>query len=189
MSEARPVLPAQSGITADQNRKVWHSVKTLGWSREQLHQVVQTLTGKTSLRALTREEAARLIDELVKAGAEPTHAPRPKRERPVPLGENVVQLATQGQIDMICRLLWHCGWKPGHPDFLEWLRRCTGKETVKTKQEAQRAINLLRTRMRDLGIEDQVAESHRRHYPPAPGRGPEGPGPEPGDGLEGVGGR
>ena len=171
----RPVLPAEPYITPEEMRKIWASVRSLSWSREQLYRLVEELSGKTSLRTLTREEASRVIDRLVASGAEPTIAPRPKRARAVPLAENVVEMLTDRQVGMIKRLSHHLGWSVEHPDFRAWLRERIGSDLVRTKREGIRVINLLRARIRDAGIEGTVAESHRRHYPPAPSRDREPP--------------
>jgi hypothetical protein len=159
----RPVLPGEILITSVQMKKVWHSTKTLGWTSAQLHQLVDELTGKTSLRTLSREEAARLIDRLVACGAEKTTTPRPTPARAVPLGENVVEVMTPAQVGMIHRLCWHLGWKPEDPAFRAWLQEHTGSEIIRTKPEASRVINLLRGKMKGAGLEDQVARSHQKH--------------------------
>lgn len=168
LEKTRPVLPPQPAINAGQLRKIWHSVRALGWSDGRLHEAVQEIAGKGSLRTLTREEGARVIDRLVAAGADPTQAPRPKHRRAAPLAENVVAMLTDAQAGMIARLCYHLGWTPEHPDFRVWLLERIGCDRVRTKREGQRVLNALRAKVRDAGIEDQVAESHRHPHAPAP---------------------
>jgi len=148
-------------VTAAQVRKLWVSAKALALSDDDLHTIVREVTGRESIRALTCEEAARVIDRLVRAGAEGTTAPRPRYQRPDPLPPNVIELATQKQVDTISRLLWHLNWEPGDPYFRACVKQAIGRVNIRTKPEASHAIDMLRAKLKDLGLEGQVASSHR----------------------------
>jgi hypothetical protein len=158
------MLQTARGVTPAQIRKLWISAKSLGMTDLELHQVVADLTGKDSIRALTCEEASRVINKLVAGGAEPSRAPQPSRERRPPLPENVIELATEKQIGMISRLLWHLGWQVDDQYFRACVRQSIGRENIRTKREAANVINMLKAKLRELGLEDQVASSHRSSW-------------------------
>jgi hypothetical protein len=149
-------------VTAAQMRKIWVSVKALGLSDEDVHQLARELTGKESLRALTCEEAARLIDRLVASGAEATRTPRPKEERHPPVPSNVIEIATEKQINLIGRLLWVLGWKIDDDYFRACVQKAIGRTTVRTKAEAGKVIGMLRYKVQENGLEEKVAPSHTR---------------------------
>ncbi len=149
-------------ISAGQMKKLWLSAKRVGLTDAELHQLVAEMMGKESIRALTCEEAARVIDSLVAAGADRAGTPRPGRQRREPLPPNVIELATEKQIDMISRLLWHLGWQADDQYFRACVRQSIGRENIRTKAEASHAINMLRAKMKERGTEDQVAAPHQR---------------------------
>jgi len=156
-------------ITSGQVKKLWVSAKQLGLTDAGLHRVVLETTGKESIRTLTSEEAARVIDRLVAAGADRSQTSPPPRERPRPLPRNIIQLATEKQIGMISRLLWHLGWRADDQYFRACVRQAIGRENIRTKREASGVINMLKAKVQDLGLEDQVAPSHRSTWGGAPG--------------------
>ncbi len=156
-------------VTAAQLRKLWASARSLGWGDQEVHQLVRELTGKASLRALTMEEAARVIDRLVGAGAPAGELRVPSRSGPhqsVP--GNVIELMTAKQLDMINRLLWHLGWRESDPYFRACVTRAIGHEWIRTKPDASKVINMLRGKVKALGLESDVAESRRRTFPDRP---------------------
>jgi hypothetical protein len=153
-------------ITPAQMKKLWAGAKELEWGDVELHALAQELTGRTSLRELSRDEAARLIDRLVALGASASTAPRRRAPRAAPLPENVIELATDRQISLIARLLHHVGWTTTDPYFRGAVRRAIGRENIRTKGEAAKVIALLRYKVRELGLEDQVRASHRNHGQP-----------------------
>jgi hypothetical protein len=150
------------GITSAQVKKLWVSAKHLGMTDAGLHQLVSEATGKDSIRILTREEAGRVIDLLVAAGADAAQKPRPREERRPPLPGNVIELATDRQIDMISRLLWHLGWKPDDDYFRGCVRQAIGRPNIRTRREASDVIDMLRAKMKEKGLEEEVAPSHQR---------------------------
>ena len=150
-------------ITVAQMRKLWVSAKQLELGDAELHQVAKDVTGKESLRALSCEEAARVIDRLVAAGADPTREARPKEAHQPPVPSNMIELATDKQIGMIQRLLYHLGWGNEDPYFRGCVQRAIGRDSIRTKPEASIVINMLREKVKEHGIEDQVEPSHRKH--------------------------
>ena len=160
-----------SSITTGQIKKLWVSAKQLGLTDAGLHQLVSEVTGKKSIRILTSEEAARVIDRLVVAGADRSQRPQAPRERRAPLPENVIELATEKQVGMISRLLWHLGWGVDDEYFRACVRQAIGRENIRTKREASDVINMLKAKLQELGLEDQVAPSHRSSWGGASGCG------------------
>ena len=155
---------ALCSITPGQVKKMWVSAKQLGLTDADLHQVVSEVAGKESIRMLSSEEAARVIDRLVAAGADRSQTPQAPRERRPPLPENVIELATEKQVGMIGRLLWHLGWGVDDAYFRSCVRQAIGRENIRTKKEASDVINMLKAKLQDLGLEDQVAPSHRSSW-------------------------
>lgn len=158
-------------ITPGQIKKLWVSAKQLGLTDAGLHQVVSEVTGKESIRILTSEEAARVIDRLVSAGADHSQTPQDPQKRRPPLPENVIELATERQVGMISRLLWHLGWGVDDEYFRACVRQAIGRENIRTKREASDVINMLKAKLQELGLEDQVAPSHRSSWGGASGCG------------------
>jgi hypothetical protein len=158
-------------ITPGQIKKLWVSAKQLGMTDADLHRLVFETTGKESIRLLTSEEAARVIDRLVAAGADRSQSLPPPRGRPQPLPENVIELATEKQIGMISRLLWHLGWQVDDQYFRACVRQAIERENIRTKEEASHVINMLKAKLKELGLEDQMAPSHRSSWGGAPGCG------------------
>jgi hypothetical protein len=76
---------------------------------------------------------------------------------------NVIELATDKQIGMIQRLLYHLGWGNEDPYFRGCVQRAIGRDSIRTKPEASIVINMLREKVKEQGIEDQVEPSHRKH--------------------------
>jgi hypothetical protein len=148
-------------VTPGQIRKLWVSAKSMGLSDADLHRLVLQVSGKESIRLLTCEEASRAIDQLTAARATPTDSPRPRRERHTPLPNNVIELATEKQIDLISRLLWHLGWGADDQYFRACVRQAIGRENIRTKREASDVIDMLRARVKGLGLEEEAAPSHR----------------------------
>ena len=155
------MLHGMRGITGSQIKKLWVSAKSLGLGDVEVHQLVAELTGKTSIRTLTSEEGSRVIDRLVAAGADPSRFSPPTRGHRPALPPNIIVLATEKQIGMISRLLWHLGWGADDAEFRACVRQSIGRDSVRTKKEASHVINMLRDQMKRRGLEDQVAPSHR----------------------------
>ena len=84
--------------TKPQISKIFASLRELGWEREQLDQVVVQVSGGDSVRALSTEQAAKVIDVLVKAGASPSRKGKPRGRR---TAANETLLITPDQRKMI----------------------------------------------------------------------------------------
>lgn len=63
-----------------QMRKIWASARELGMEEETLRSIAHAVSGSDSLSALTFDEAKRVIDQLVEAGA--TRSPSYKSGKP-----------------------------------------------------------------------------------------------------------
>jgi hypothetical protein len=144
-------------------RKLWASAKQLGLTDQELHEVVAEVASNQSIRALTSEEASRVIDKLVEIGAAPSKSPPPKRRAGrAPLSPHIIELATERQISMISRLLWCLAWGVDDQEFRGCVFQSIGRDNIRTKREASSVINMLRDQIRRRGLEGRVARSHRR---------------------------
>ena len=89
-------------ITKQQLKAIWAIAHQLGFDEKELHARVEVLTGRRSIRNLTRPQAARVIDWLLQRGGvenrNPLAGPRGK------------ETATKAQRSMIDWLLQQAGW-------------------------------------------------------------------------------
>ena len=128
-------------ITKKQIQVMWVLAKQLGMTDEHLHDLVRERTGKDSIKALTVSEAADIIDSIVRAGAKVKAKRRPRRWLP----PNVVELATPDQMRFIDYLANQLEWQ-GTPGRMKgYFRHTIKKDTVRTKQDAIKAIQGLKS--------------------------------------------
>jgi hypothetical protein len=57
---------------------------------------------------------------------------------------------------MIGHLLWDLGWQTNDPYFRACVRRAIGRENVRTKREASKVIDMLRAKVKELGLEGEI---------------------------------
>jgi hypothetical protein len=135
-------------ITGRQMKMIWGLARQLCLDSDPLHELVFNNTGKDSIKALSRSDAAEIIDSLIQAGAIVKKKRKPKRNLP----PNVVELATAEQMQFIRYLEAQLGWQDNQErlkGFFEWTIK---KEVVRTKEEAIKVIeglkNILARQMR-----------------------------------------
>lgn len=89
-------------ITKRQIKAIWALAHRGGLNVEDLHKQIESSVGKRSLRQLSREEAARVIQGLLpKTGVE---------ELALPAAIDKMEGTTSAQRAFIGRLIWEMGW-------------------------------------------------------------------------------
>jgi hypothetical protein len=101
-----------------------------------LHDMVTTITGKDSIRVLSKKEGADGIDELVRADAKVKRKRTPRRELP----PSVVELLTPKQRRFIKYLTRRLGWHNDPERLRSFLNRTIRRDAIRTKQEAIKVI-------------------------------------------------
>ena len=101
-----------SQITRAQLRHLWASAKELGMDSDQVHALVQTVTGQEHISQLTEEQATRVIDTL--AG----------RKTKLPSG------VSKKQLWRIRDLAKQLGWADNPKRLLGFVKRQTGIERL-----------------------------------------------------------
>lgn len=130
-------------ITGAQRRMLFGCARSLGLDKEALGAVVEKLTGKASIKELSKTEARVVIDQLVSAGGRV--GKKRKYQRREKAGDSkVVSLPTANQKqyikDLEVRLEWHR--EPGHLD--NFIKRTLKKEKILSKEEASAVITGLK---------------------------------------------
>ncbi len=129
---ARKAIP----ITKAQIAKIWVAARELGMERRELYQVVP----RGSISHMTRAEAGRLIDYLIRLGATPSGpglGSRPHRH-PRP-GHKT----TQEQRDFIYFLFGRLGWLEKMNRVKGFLRKYAGVERIEDIRDRKRAIAII----------------------------------------------
>lgn len=105
----------------------------LGMDTEDLRGVAYRIGGVESLKALSKREAGRMIEELKRRAGEPTESRSPNR-------------ATEPQRRMINALVRQMGWADQPERLRGWLRRYCGAEDIRflTPEQAGKAIDGLK---------------------------------------------
>lgn len=125
----------QSGpLTEAQLTKLWAAARELGMDSTELHDLVGSLVGKGSLRALTVAEAARIIDALVERGASSGN----RRLRRLP--PDVPRLVTPWQLERLANLIRELGWQDARPLYEGVLKRAIGSLWPRTSLQGSKAI-------------------------------------------------
>jgi hypothetical protein len=91
-------------ITPKQKKKVWAVTWEKGYSEEHLREIVARISGRRSVKALTKAQAKKVIDVLEGKTAFP--APRDNSK--------VIALATPGQLFLIEKLRTEADWAEEH---------------------------------------------------------------------------
>ena len=107
-------------ITKQQLKAIWAIAHQLGFDEKELHACVEVLTGRRSIRHLTRSQAARVIDRLLQRGGVGNRIPS--------AGPGLKETATKAQWSMIDRLLQQAGWDSSR--LLRLARRMYGIRTL-----------------------------------------------------------
>jgi len=91
-------------ITPEQVKKVWATAHGKGMSEERLRDIIDRISGRRSVRALTKRQARTVIDVI-----------EGKAVLPVPKDSpNVIALATPGQLALIETLRDEAAWTEEH---------------------------------------------------------------------------
>jgi len=128
-------------ITEGQIKLIWVLARQLGMDSDKLHDLVFGVTGQESIKALTVMEGKDVIEALARAGGKITKKRKPRRDLPL----NVVEMITPKQARLIKYLEKKLGWQ-GNPERLKgFIKRIIKREVVRTKQEAIRVIEGLKS--------------------------------------------
>ena len=131
-------------ITRDQTKLIWVLARQLGMESDELHDVVSGVTGKNSIRALSVSDATDVIEVLVRAGGRVR-----KRRKPRPImPPNVVEIVTRKQTRLIRHLESKLGWQDNPQRLKGFTKRIIKREGVRTKQEAIKVIEGLKSMAR-----------------------------------------
>lgn len=134
---AKPITPAQV-------RAIHVALHRRGIDDDEYRDLLMDRWGVETCKALTRREASDLIATLGHPLPNPPGgAPRPPRERPPDLPENVVRFPTRAQRELIAELSAEIEWRESD-GFGRWLRRNQGLERIATAAQAARAIEGLK---------------------------------------------
>ena len=128
-------------ITEGQIKLIWVLTRQLGMDRDKLHELIAWATGKDSIKALSTQEGADVIDNLVRAGGRVKKRRKPRRYLP----PNVVELLTPKQARFIKYLEKKLGWQDSPERLRGFIKRTTKKEVVRTKREAMKVIEGLKS--------------------------------------------
>jgi phage gp16-like protein len=119
-------------ITSAQLVKLHAAARELTMTGGMLHDLAAALSGKTSLRALNRAEAGRVIDELVKRGASSG------RRRRLPA--NVQRLVSPWQLERLRECISALGWQDARPLVEGVITRAIRRPWPRTSAEAVKSI-------------------------------------------------
>jgi hypothetical protein len=138
-------------ITRDQIKLIWVLARQLGMESNELHDVVSAVTGKDSIKALSVAEGTDIIEVLIRAGGRVKKKRKPRPSLP----PNVVELVTRKQTRLIKVLEKRLGWQDNPERLKGFTRRIIKREGVRTKKEAIKVIEGLksmarRTRKKDI---------------------------------------
>lgn len=124
-------------IIPEQIKKVWATAHAKGMSEERLRYIVERISGRRSVRALTKRQARKVIDIIEGKAVLPVSKDNPK----------VIALATPGQLALIERLRDEAAWTAEHllnfiarfkRDSLRKLRRSEAGVVIKVLHAAIR---------------------------------------------------
>lgn len=136
-------------ISTPQRRKIYAMAWQLKWTNAQLHLFLAGQTGKEHISTLTRNEARRFIDDLVKmTGEKPNQGYRADRENDRILkNEGLIMGATPAQCDKIHYLAEDAGWTETR--LLEYIERYGARQLEHlTRTLAQEVIEHLKAVVR-----------------------------------------
>jgi hypothetical protein len=130
----------EASITKRQLKLIWVLARDLEIDGDKLHKLVETLTDKKSLRALSVKEGKAVIELLIRLGG----AVKKKKRLPRELPANVVELVTIDQANYIKFLEEQLAWQDNPERLKGLIKRTVGKDRVKTKEEAIKIIEGLK---------------------------------------------
>jgi phage gp16-like protein len=139
-------------ITRDQIKLIWVLARQLGMESDELHEMVSVVTGKDSIKSLSVTEGAEVIEVLVRAGGRV----KKKRKPRLALPPNVVELVTHKQTRLIKRLEKRLGWQDNPQRLKGFTKRIIKREGIRTKQEAIKVIEGLKSMARRESKKDVV---------------------------------
>lgn len=124
MERSRTVVPAK--ITAAQVRIIWVLAKRHGFDEDLLRTKVKAITGSESISAMTKTEAARVIDTLIPGRA--------------------ANMATKKQLWLIDRLSKELGWDDNPKRLQGFAKKYAGVDNINwlTADKAWRLIEGLK---------------------------------------------
>ena len=131
-------------ITRDQIKLIWVLARQIGMESNELYDVVSAVTGKDSIKALSVTDGTDIIEVLVRAGGRVKKKRKPRPDLP----PNVVELVTRKQTRLIKHLEKKLGWQDNPERLKGFIRRIIKREGVRTKQEAMKVIEGLKSMAR-----------------------------------------
>lgn len=146
---------ADGRLTDGQRRKIFAAARELQLTDEALHQLLEQVIGKTSIRALAKAEARLFIDYLVdglgaSGNGRDVVPSRPATNRsqvaapcPRPTRDNIIRLATRPQLEKIAYLITDLGLTWDNRRFLGVVARAAGRSRIRTTLDASRVIDAL----------------------------------------------
>lgn len=127
-----------------QTAKIFSAARELGWDREQLYDLVEQVSGGSSVSALTTTQTHQVIEALVRAGARPGKAKKPSGRR---TAANESLLITPAQRELIEQLREDLGEKWTEERYYEGAcMRVIKKPRPTTAGNAERVIEMLKAR-------------------------------------------
>lgn len=131
--------------TYAQVKKIWASARELKIDSEELHTIVEDVTGKKSIAKLTINQAKEVIEELIELGASPgmpmDNESREMNKRYGELPANVIELPSPEQMKFIEGMRKEIGWDDAY--FSRVLKRVIKKDKILTKADARKVAQAL----------------------------------------------
>jgi hypothetical protein len=140
-------------ISARQMRLIHVLSRQLGMDSDQLHEAIAGVTGKDSIKALTKAEANEVIDHLEKAGAKITRKKKSKsRKRAPSLPPGVVRMKSRAQMEpvshdqlqLIQALESELGWADDPRRLRGLILKVLKKRRIRTRLDGQKMIEALK---------------------------------------------
>ena len=135
-------------ITSGQIRAIHAVLRRIGMEDDAYRELLRTLWGVSSCKDLTRAQAGDLLARL--AGPyRPARQQQPRRRATRPAApapaqtDGVVRLASPAQRRLIDALIGEVAWQY-EDGYSRWLKRSLGLASVRTADEARRAIDGLK---------------------------------------------
>jgi len=136
----RPKKDTSGPKTAAQCKRIWAQGREQGLDGEALRDLVYGVTGMASIAALTKDQAAAVIEALNQAGG---RTPPPPRRRTRTYGPGVEPLVTGEQRAKIEALKGEIPWKR-KDGYTRLCRKIIKRDQPRTVREAQMVIEALK---------------------------------------------
>ncbi len=119
-------------LSEEQRRKIFAAAREKGIDNELLHDMVEELTGKASIKLLTMFDAKKVIDRL-----------EGKEEKPGP----VYWRASSEQLKKIKELVYELGWQDNPKRLQGFIKKYAGTEMLQwlTTRQASNVIEGLKS--------------------------------------------